>query len=30
MQIQIRYGIKQEEGLQTRPDDAMFEWNEIL
>ena len=30
MQIQIRYGIKQEDALQTRPDDAMFEWNEIL
>ena len=30
MQIEIRYGIKQEDALQTRPDDAMFEWNEIL
>ena len=30
MKLQIRYGIKQEDALQTRPDDAMFEWNEIL
>ena len=30
MQIMIRYGIKQEDTLQTRPYDAMFEWNEIL
>ena len=30
MKIQMRYGIKQEDALETRPEDAIFEWNEIL